>query len=182
MPRKTRDNGAQRPSHNAPMCEVEGCQQEGQYKAPRSREQLDEYRWLCIDHIREHNKQWDYFADMKPEEIEAFMHDAVTGHRPTWTREERMRFRPDKLHDALYEFMHDRKRPAPQPAIPAKVRRSLALLEMEFPYTQDQLKSCYRKLAKRYHPDTNQGNKAVEETFKNITAAYKYLDEQLKKK
>jgi curved DNA-binding protein len=35
----------------------------------------------------------------------------------------------------------------------------------------DEVKSAYRKLAKKYHPDMNPGNKAAEEKFKEVTAA-----------
>jgi curved DNA-binding protein len=35
----------------------------------------------------------------------------------------------------------------------------------------DEVKSAYRKLAKKYHPDRNPGDKAAEEKFKEVTAA-----------
>jgi len=45
-----------------------------------------------------------------------------------------------------------------------------------------EIKSAYRKLAKKYHPDVNPGNKAAEAKFKEITAAYNLLsNESLRK-
>lgn len=38
--------------------------------------------------------------------------------------------------------------------------------------TAEEAKAAYRKLAMKYHPDRNQGDKAAEERFKEITAAY----------
>ena len=38
--------------------------------------------------------------------------------------------------------------------------------------TQDEIKSAYRNLAKKFHPDLNPGNKSAETRFKEISAAY----------
>ena len=41
--------------------------------------------------------------------------------------------------------------------------------------TPDQIKSAYRKLAIKYHPDKNEGDKAAEEKFKEASEAYHIL-------
>lgn len=43
--------------------------------------------------------------------------------------------------------------------------------------TAEELKNAYRKLAKKYHPDLNPGNKAAEAKFKEISSAYEILGE-----
>lgn len=44
------------------------------------------------------------------------------------------------------------------------------------------IKKAYRKLAKKYHPDTNAGNAEAEECFKEVTEAYNILSDPEKKK
>ena len=44
------------------------------------------------------------------------------------------------------------------------------------------IKKAYRKLAKKYHPDSNPGNKAAAEKFKEVTEAYDVLGDEKKRK
>ena len=44
------------------------------------------------------------------------------------------------------------------------------------------IKKAYRKLAKKYHPDTNPGDPAAERHFKEVTEAYNILGDPEKKK
>ena len=41
-----------------------------------------------------------------------------------------------------------------------------------------EIKKAYYKLAQKYHPDKSDGNKAYEEKFKSITAAYEVLKDE----
>jgi curved DNA-binding protein len=46
----------------------------------------------------------------------------------------------------------------------------------------DEIKTAYRRLAKKYHPDVNPGNKAAEEKFKEATAAFEVLSDEKKRR
>lgn len=154
------------------------CVLAGEHKAPKSVHSLNDYYWFCLEHAREYNKNWDYFNGLKQDQIEAFMKDAVTGHRPTWKREEHFSFTPDMLQDALTQFMNGRSYYKAKPAekhLPRKEREALAELELEVPCTLKELKTHYRGLVKRFHPDMHPGKKQIEERFKRMTAAYAYL-------
>ena len=47
--------------------------------------------------------------------------------------------------------------------------------------SKDEIKSAYRKLAMKYHPDRNPGDKAAETKFKDATEAYQILSDPNKK-
>lgn len=72
------------PSENLRGCAFPECTAEGAYRAPRSRHELDQHIWLCLDHIREYNRAWDYFAGMSQADIEAHVRRDIVGWRPTW--------------------------------------------------------------------------------------------------
>lgn len=47
---------------------------------------------------------------------------------------------------------------------------------------EKEIKSAYRKLAKKYHPDTNAGDKQAEQRFKEVTETYTILNDPEKKR
>ena len=55
------------------------------------------------------------------------------------------------------------------------------ILGVEKSASEAEIKSAYRKLAKRYHPDKNLGDKKAEEKFKEINEAYEVLGEASKR-
>lgn len=114
------------------------------------------------------------------------MKEAVTGHRPTWQREQHVGSHSYfKLQDALHDFIHFSSAPPKQSLsnIPlnGKLKRALATLELGFPFDEQQLKSQYRLLVKKHHPDMNMGDKESEERFKQIALAYNALSDYLKR-
>lgn len=48
--------------------------------------------------------------------------------------------------------------------------------------SQDEIRSAFRKLARRFHPDANEGDKRAEEKFKEINEAYQVLSDPDKRK
>lgn len=181
MVRKRNDFAPQVPEDDARSCDAPGCTFDGLYKAPKTRANLRDYYFFCLDHVREHNKQWDYFTGMNADEIEHFMKDAVTGHRPTWTRDNFKGDPQEALYQAIDDFLTTggRRKTKPIPKLGAKLQKAITLFEMDYPYTHPQLKKRYKELVKIHHPDRNAGDKLAEEKFKAITTAYSLLEKHL---
>src|SRR4029079_18156962 len=68
----------------APLCQWKGCTAAGLHRAPMGRGREGQYLRLCLDHVREFNASYNYFAGMSNAEVEAYQKDSLTGHRPTW--------------------------------------------------------------------------------------------------
>ncbi|MGL4759789.1 MAG: molecular chaperone DnaJ [Patescibacteria group bacterium] len=55
------------------------------------------------------------------------------------------------------------------------------ILEVSRTATQDEIKKAYRKLAHKYHPDKNPGDKSAEDKFKEVNSAYEVLSDEKKR-
>jgi molecular chaperone DnaJ len=56
------------------------------------------------------------------------------------------------------------------------------VLEVSKEASQDEIRRSYRRLARKYHPDANPGDRAAEERFKEIQQAYEVLSNPEKRK
>lgn len=62
-----------------------------------------------------------------------------------------------------------------------KPKDQYKVLGIDHDSTQSDIKNAYRALARKYHPDVNQGNKVSEEKFKEISEAYSVLSDEKKR-
>jgi DnaJ-domain-containing protein 1 len=161
-------------------CDVPGCPHDGAYRAPKSRDSLRDYFWFCLDHVRAYNAAWDFYKGMSPGQIEAHMRDDTGWQRPTWPlgrlgggmpEEDFISDRLDVLGAAGMRQGRGANGTTTNRA-PADLRQPLDTLGLTWPVSLDEVKSRYKELAKRNHPDANGGDRAAEERFKTINLAY----------
>ena len=81
-------------------CDHPGCADAGEYRAPKSPDRLREYFWFCIDHVREYNKAWNFYAGLSELEIERMVRFDTVWQRQTWPLG-RWGAQEQRLRDAL---------------------------------------------------------------------------------
>ena len=164
-------------------CDCPDCAEEGLYRAPKARDRLHEYFWFCLEHVRDYNRHWDYFAGMNEREIELHRRSDTVWERPTWPLGPRgwggVRFDPRRVRDFFDLFEEEREeaggraeRPTPRDSAAAA---ALVVFELDGPVTLVEIKARYKALVKRHHPDVHGGDKAAEERLKIINQAYSTL-------
>ncbi|MGE0226167.1 MAG: J domain-containing protein [Acetobacteraceae bacterium] len=165
-------------------CDMPDCPASGEYRAPKSRKTLNEYWWFCLPHVREYNSSWDYYKGMTPAQMEAELRADTAWQRPSWPLgrlganawdDEVMR---DPLRILAESRLNQARKRQPDKA-PAELREPLATLGLTWPTTLDAVKSRYKELAKRHHPDANGGSRDAEERLKTINLAYATLRTRL---
>lgn len=165
-------------------CDHPGCSGSGEYRAPKSRDSLNEYYWFCLEHVRAYNQAWDYYAGLTTDEIEQMVRRDTTWQRPTWPLGRlsggRFRFDREDVKDPFGVFDEDMWDDQPQRhGPPSPEEEALRVMNLRAPITVEGLKARYKELCKLHHPDANGGDKAAEERFKQIGQAYKTLLDSL---
>ncbi len=157
-------------------CAWPGCTAAGEFRAPQSRQDLRTYQWLCLEHVRDFNRRWDYFRGMSMDEIERHRRADVTWHRPTWRHGAPTTEFTFTLHDPLGVFGDPEPEGGPPPRrVPTKTEAMLERLGLDTRADLAEIKRRYKRLVKRHHPDLHGGDREAEERLKLINEAYTYL-------
>lgn len=182
---RIRPDAADAAAPEAPRCEWAGCAQTGGYRAPKGRHREGEYHNYCLDHVREYNKSYNYFAGMPDDDVIAFQRSASIGHRPTWNMGvgkagSKPRDWTESIVDPFGFFNASRPRRAAEDAKPRRTlgnfaRRSFDALNLEGSESGSEIKARYKELVKRLHPDANGGDRSLEDRLREIIQAYHYL-------
>lgn len=180
-----------------PRCQWKGCAAPGLHRAPKGRGREGQYYRFCIDHVRQYNASYNYFDGMSDAEVEDYQKDAMTGHRPTWkvganswahgtsngepsVRGSGQAFTGDRTHDP-HGFFAWRARKAREEPVETRrqlrplEKKALQVLHLDEAATKAEIKTRFKELVKRHHPDLHGGDNRSEDKLREIIQAYNYL-------
>lgn len=166
------------------QCAVAGCGAPGEFKAPLQPSSFDgpgAWRFLCLDHVREHNAKYNFFDGMSADEITDAQSPLAGWDRatrafaaagadpaPAWSDF------ADPLEAISGRF--GRARTPPQPSRFSRAeQRALQTLGLGGEADRSAVRQRYSLLVRRYHPDKNGGDRSHERQLGEVIEAYQLL-------
>ncbi|WP_324755036.1 J domain-containing protein [Roseovarius sp. Pro17] len=165
------------------LCEHEGCQEPGKYRAPKAPDVLDEFFWFCQQHVREYNLKWNFFDGTTEAEI-----NAQLSKDKVWERETKAFTDPEARawarlgiedpHQVL--GVNATRNPGKDKAgggkrLPPTERQAIDILEAKDTMTKAEVRKSYRALIKVLHPDINGGDRSQEEQLQQVMWAWEQI-------
>jgi hypothetical protein len=174
---------------DSPVCNFPGCVAPATHRAPKGRLREGQYWRFCLEHVREYNHSYNYFAGMSDEAVARYQKDALTGHRPTWKMGANGGHSDDHgigtAADPLGIFRElggrsawraERDRPEREGRMVRNAeRKALDTLGVEIGASRADIKARFKLLVKRHHPDANGGDRGSEDRLREVIQAYNYL-------
>ena len=165
------------------ICDWNNCLEEGFYKAPVEKDNSKKYRILCLNHVKEFNKNWNYFEGMNDDQIYEFVKSDMTWHKPTQSFSSSDNFfkilwnnaMKDELNKDNFNYMNKFK-------FNHNDMKAFNILNISVGIKWEKIQEKFKKLVKKFHPDINAGNKKYEDKLKIITLAYTQLKNTYKAK
>ena len=162
------------------ICDWNNCSEIGEYKAPVEKDNSKNFRLLCLSHIKEFNKNWNYFSGMSEKQICEFIKSDMTWHKPTQSFSSSDNFfkilwnnaLKDEIHKSKFNSQFSRMK---QFRFSHNDVRAFTILGLSVGLKWKKIQEKFKKLVKKFHPDMNLGNKKYEDKLKVITLAYTQL-------
>jgi hypothetical protein len=166
-------------------CAVPGCRAPGEFKYPLAPANFDgpgSWRFLCLDHVREHNAKYNFFEGMSPDEIQDAQSPLNNWERPSRTFATYGADPPpawsdfsDPL-DAISARFRGAARRGERPSRFSKAeRQALSVLGLGEDADLHGMRQRYSNLVRRYHPDKNGGDRTHEGRLGAVIEAYQLL-------
>ena len=162
------------------ICDWNNCLEEGAYKAPVEKDNSKKYRMLCLNHVKEFNKNWNYFEGMNDDQIYEFIKSDMTWHKPTQGFASSDNFFKILWKNTLTDEISrsnfkDQFNQINQVKFSQNDIKAFSILGLAVGLKWEFIQKKFKKLVKKFHPDMNLGNKKYEDKLKVITFAYTQL-------
>ena len=162
------------------ICDWNNCNEIGEYKAPVEKDNSKKYRILCLNHVKEFNKNWNYFEGMDDNQINEFIKSDMTWHKPTQSFSSSDNFFKVLWNNALKDEMdksqlNNEFNHMNQFKFNHNDIKAFEILGIAVGLKWEKIQQKFKKLVKKFHPDMNAGNKKFEDKLKIITLAYTQL-------
>ena len=169
------------------ICDWNNCFEIGEYRAPIEKDNSKNFRLLCLKHVKEFNKNWNYFSGMNDEEVINFLKSDITWHKPTQGFSSSDNFFKVLWNNVLNEGFDDLKfkkhlNNDRNLKFNNNDIKAFAVLGISVGLKWDKIQQKFKKLVKKFHPDINSGDKNYEEKLKVITLAYTQLKNTYREK
>ena len=152
------------------ICEWSNCKEAGKFKAPTERDNSKNFKWLCELHIKEFNKNWNYFDGMSQNEIENFLKSDLTWHRPTQKFGSADNFFNilwnNALNDKFKIFKDEKPFSISSKKLGEKDKDAFRIMGLEFNDDWTTIQKKFKTLVKKFHPDKHSGNKKYEDKLR----------------
>jgi hypothetical protein len=165
-------------------CAAPGCNAPGEFKAPLQPANFDgpgSWRFLCLEHVREHNAKYNFFEGMTPDEIHRAQSPLGGWERPSRSFAGNDADPPPRWSDfsdpldAISGRFGSIREAKKQSRFGKVERRALAVLGLNEDADRHQLRQRYSMLVRRYHPDKNGGDRRHEAKLGQVIEAYQLL-------
>ena len=166
------------------VCDKEGCDKPGKFRAPKAPDVLDDFFWFCQDHVREYNNHWNFFQGTTEAELNAQQSKDKVWERhtkPMGDPEARAwaRLGIEDPHQVLgvNATQNPGRSAAAGRRLPATERRAIEVLEAKDSWSKADIRKAYKKLIKVLHPDMNGGDRSQEEQLQEVVWAWEQVKE-----
>jgi hypothetical protein len=164
-------------------CAAPGCSAPGEFKAPLQPANFDgpgSWRFLCLDHVREHNAKYNFFDGMTPDEIQAAQSPLAGWERPSRKFAANGADPPPRWSDFADPLdaiatRFGRVRNERTSRFNKAERRALGVLGLGQDADRHALRQRYSNLVRRFHPDKNGGDRSHEGRLGEVIEAYQLL-------
>lgn len=161
-------------------CAWPDCAGTGEFRAPQSNRvpgDVGGWQFLCLDHVRAFNTRYNFFDGLSTDEIYAAQ-SPLAGWEKTVVKGGRMAFSIGDPH-GLFGGPIGQSRPPPNGAAARWAdtgdARALGALGLDRGATPADIRRAYRGLVRRYHPDSNEGDRSLEGKLQAVVNAFTHL-------